>query len=524
MQRLAAAVHAAFHRPDTTVYRWVQGVVWGLIALSVLLFLVELAMVGRGAAAAAGRLAPLHAADRVILWIFAVEITLRIVSFRPPAVEFFSHSRGGRLAAHLRGRLRFCLRPLTLVDVLTVAALVPELRGLRAVRLLRLLRTPRVFRYSQPFQGLARAFQENGLLFTFAFSLLGTAVLLGGTSLYLAEHAANPGLNSLSDGLWWALVTITTVGFGDISPVTAVGRAVGAVMMIAGMFSLALFAGIVGHSLLHAVLGIREEQFRMSNYIDHVIVCGYDPGVRLLLDALLDELDPAEHPLVVFAEGERPADLPAEISFVSGDPTKESELGKVRPTHAAAAVLVGARRVPPQQADARTVLTAFTLRSYLARQPAAARRRLPLYVVAEILDSENVEHARTAGADEVIETTRLGFSLVAHAIAIPGTGALVSRVATAGAHSIWVGVVPEGEDWPPTFGALSRELKRRQGVLLLGLRGAAGEDLVNPPDDTPVAAGAALIYLAESPVLPEGAVVETGRPPRHTPQSHREGA
>lgn len=503
MKRVSAAVHAAFHRPDTGLYRWVQGTVWTLIALSVALFLVELSLVGRGGARVGRWLGLLHAADRVILWIFAVEIALRIASFRPPAVDFFEHSRGGRLAAHLRGRLRFCLRPLTLIDVLTVAALVPELRGLRAVRLLRLLRTPRVFRYSQPFQGLARAFQENSLLFTFAFSLLGTAVLLGGTSLYLVEHVTNPSIDSLTDGLWWALVTITTVGFGDISPVTAVGRAVGAIMMVAGMFTLAMFAGIVGHSLLHAVLGIREEQFRMSNFIDHVIVCGYDPGARLLLDALLEEIDLEEHPLVVFAEGERPPDLPAEISFVSGDSTKESELGKVRPTHAAAAVLVGSRQASPQQADARTVLTAFTIRSYLAGEPEARRRRRPLYVVAEILDSENVEHARTAGADEVIETTRLGFALVAHAIAIPGTGALVSRVATAGAHSIWVGVPPAAEEWPRQFGELSRELKRRHGVLLLGLRVAGGEDRVNPPDDTPVPAGTELIYLAERPVLPE---------------------
>jgi voltage-gated potassium channel len=500
------AVRAAFHRPGTRIYRVVQGTVWTLIFASVVLFLVELALAGRFDAL---RLR-LAAADRVILWLFAVEIALRIASYRPPAVDFFHHSPSGRLWAHLEGRLRYCLRPLTLVDLLTVAALVPELRGLRAVRLLRLLRTRRVFRYSRPFEGLARAFRDNGLLFTFAFSLLGTAVLLGGTSLYLVESGRNPAIRSLADGIWWSLVTITTVGFGDISPVTAVGRAVGAVMMVSGMFTLALFAGIVGHTLLHAVLGIREEQFRMSSYIDHVIVCGYDPGARMLLDVLLAELDSDEQPLVVFAEGERPADLPPEVFWVSGDPTKESELDKVRVTHAAAAVLVGARGVVPQQADARTLLAAFTLRSYLARQEGAARRR-PLYVVAEILDSENVEHARTAGVDEVIETTRLGFSLVAHAIAIPGTGAIVSRVAAAGAHSIWVGRLPRHDEpdaggWPERFGELARALKQRHGILLLGLRRGGeggGEDHINPPDDTPVPPGSALVYLAEQPRLPE---------------------
>jgi len=504
VRRLADLVRAAFHRPESAVYRWTQGTVALLIALSVALFFVELALVGRPGNQTVRAL--LAAVDRFVLWVFAVEIALRITSFRPPAVDFFRHSAAGRVATHLTGRLRYALQPLNLIDVLTVAALVPALRGLRALRLLRLLRTPRVFRYSQPFEGLARAVRENGLLFTFAFSLLGTAVFLGGVSLYLIERTANPAIDTLGDGIWWALVTVTTVGFGDISPVTAVGRVVGAVMMVTGMFSLALFAGIVGHTLIHAVLGIREEQFRMSNYIDHVVICGYDAGARLLLDVLLEEIDPARHPLVLFAEGERPPDLPAEMAWVSGDPTKESELGKLRLSHAAAMVLVGSRTAAPQQADARTILSAFTVRSFLARDESAAQRKKPLYVVAEILDSENVEHARTAGADEVIETTRLGFSLVAHAIAIPGTGAIVSRVAAAGAHSIWVGRLPtdDGEEWPRTFGELSRELKRRRSVLLLGLRDEdTGEDMINPADDALVAPDLCLVYLAERPVLPD---------------------
>lgn len=500
-------LHAAFHRPGTAVYRWVQGLIWTLIFVSVALFLVELALAGRRGP----WIERLVAFDRFVLWFFAVEIVLRVSSYRPPSVDFFRHSRTGRLRAHLLGRLRFLLRPLMLVDLLTVAALVPELRGLRAVRLLRLLRTPRVFRYSRPFKGLARAFRDNSLLFTFAFSLLATAVLLGGTSLYLVEGGPNPAISSLADGIWWALVTITTVGFGDISPMTTVGRMVGAVMMIAGMFSLALFAGIIGHTLLNAVLEIREEQFRMSNYINHVVICGYDPGARMLLDVLMDEIDVDEQPVVVFAEGDRPPDLPVEMNWVSGDPTKESELGKVRLAHATAAILVGTRSVVPQQADARTILTAFTLRSYLARGDDDRRRARPLYVVAEILDSENVEHARTAGADEVIETTRLGFSLVAHAIAIPGTGSIVSRVAAAGAHSIWVGRIGEvddGEAWPTTFGDLQRRLKEERNVLLLGVRGgdpvtgAGGEDRINPPDDTEVGPDTALVYLADQPRLP----------------------
>ncbi len=67
-------------------------------------------------------------------------------------------------------------------------------------------------------------------------------------------------------------------------------------------------------------------------------------------------------------------------------------------SHAAAAIVVGSRHVLPQTADAKTVLTAFTVRSYMKHRAKSKTRHHPLYVVAEILDSENVEHAYAAPA------------------------------------------------------------------------------------------------------------------------------
>ncbi len=100
------------------------------------------------------------------------------------------------------------------------------------------------------------------MLFALAFGVLGTATILGGLSIYLVEVRLNQQIATVGDGLWWALVTVTTVGFGDITPVTFLGRIIGACLMVAGMFTLALFAGIVGSSLVRGMMSIREEQFR----------------------------------------------------------------------------------------------------------------------------------------------------------------------------------------------------------------------------------------------------------------------
>ena len=498
MRIRSTRLHAAFHEPDTLIYRYVQGAVWALILLSIL-FLVVQGLLAEDSPANA----LLEQADRALLTIFAIEILLRVGSFRPPSLTVFHRPPMGRLRTHLFSRLAFVLQPLNLVDILAVLALFPELRGLRALRLLRLLRTTKVFRYHNPFAIVLQAFQESRLLFMLAFSVLGVTALLGGISIYLVELNMNPNINSFQDGLWWSLVTITTVGFGDISPVTPLGRVVGAVLMVAGMFTLALFAGIVGSSLVSEMLSIREEQFRMSNYVNHVIVCGYDESTHLLLDALTKELDLDETRVVVMDDHDRPAKLPPEMSWVRGDPTKESELDKVRLTHAKAVIVSGERDVAPQIADARTILITFTVRSYLKLNDTQVRhRRTPLYIVAEILDSENVNHARTAGADEVIETRRIGYSMIAHAVGYHGTATTMSRVLVSGSHNVYIGRIPGDHSQPVQFRELLSTLGlRNRGGLVVGLRTAAGKDTINPPQEHMVEPGTQLIYFAEKPLL-----------------------
>lgn len=496
MTRLFRAVRAAFHLESSSAYRRTATIVWSLILLSVALLAIE-AILPRE-----HPLQPfLRATDMFLLGLFAIELALRVLTFVPPDLKVFKRPPLGRFRVHLIGRLRYMLRPLMLVDLLTVAALVPALRGLRVLRLLRLLRTGTVFRYGNPFSGLFHAFERDRLLFALAFSFLMAQVTLGGVTLFLVERESNPDLTSPLDGMWMALVTLTTVGFGDLTPTTPVGRILTGALMVGGMFTIALFAGVVGHSLLNAVLSIREEQFRMSNHVNHLVVCGYEPGMHMLIDTLLEEYDANERKIVIFSDAERPPDIPPELYWVRGDPTKESELDKVRIQRAAAVIVAGAREVSPQQADAVTLLTLFTIRSYLAKNPLSEERHQPLYVVAEILDSENVAHARAAGADEVIETRKLGFSLLSHAIEHHGTADMLSKVALQGEHNLFVGSLPEGVE-PKNFRDMVKQLDlRRRGGIIIGVIKGDGSEHLNPPDDLVVGPECRALYLARERLL-----------------------
>ncbi len=494
-ESLWSRLQDAFHKPSAQSHGRVESAVWLLILVSIGLLIPEL--FGWEEPEFIGRL------DRAILTLFAVEVGLRVLTFHPPALDFYQLGLGGRVYHHVVGRIRFALTPLMLIDLLTVLAAAPVFRGLRALRFLRLLRSNRIFRYSSPFRGIAKAFEENALLFGFAFSVLGVVTFLGGFSVFLAERADvdNGHIKSLPDALWWALVTVTTVGFGDIVPGSSVGRVVGSVLMVCGMFTLALFAGIVSQSLTTSVLNIREEQFRMRPYVDHIVLCGYGPGTSMLLDSIAAEFDLDQTNAVVFAAGDRPRDLPPEFHWIAGDPTKESELGKVRLRYASAVIIVGSREVLPQLADAHTILTAFTIRRFLAKYPLDTPRAHPLYMVAEVLDAENVEHARTAGCDEVIETRRLGFDLVAHAVRMPGTAAIMGQLAQNIGHSLYVGEIPPGFVYPVAFAKVSQDLKANLGILVVGIRKECC-DTLNPSDDYQVCEGESVVYMATRAVLP----------------------
>jgi Trk K+ transport system NAD-binding subunit len=223
----------------------------------------------------------------------------------------------------------------------------------------------------------------------------------------------------------------------------------------------------------------------------------------MLAQALQKELDLHETRVVIFDDHERPRKLPPDFLWVQGDPSKESELDKVRLTHAAAVIVSGERDTTPQVADARTILITFTIRSYLDRHPEQVRnRRKPLYIVAEILDSENVDHALTAGADEVIETQKIGYSMIAHAVGFHGTATAMSRVLISGSHNVYVGVIPGNRTEPVPFGDLLVELQlSRYGGLVVGLRTKEGREIINPPKSYCLEPDSHLLYLAEKPLL-----------------------
>ena len=227
-------VHEAFHRPTSPLNQRLTAVVWVLIVVSMLPLVFDIFV-------STDHPAWLLRFDEVVLAAFAVEYVLRVASYHPPAVGFYKLGPAQLVRAHIFGRLRFMLQPMMLVDLLTILGSVPLLRGLRALRLLRLLRSAQILRYANPFEGIARALEENALLFAFGLTVFFGATVVGGLSFYLTERDANEAIATIPDAMWWSIVTLTTVGYGDRIPQTIGGRIVAMVWMFSGIILISSF-------------------------------------------------------------------------------------------------------------------------------------------------------------------------------------------------------------------------------------------------------------------------------------------
>ena len=189
----------------------------------------------------------LYALEGVASIVFTIEYVLRIIT-----ADLLYPKRGA-----IASRVQYITSPMAIVDLVAVLPfwlpmiLPGTMLGIRALRLVRLLRIFKLNRYFDGMKLLGDVIVSKKSELIGSVFVVGILIVISSLLMYSAEHDAQPEVfrNGFS-GLWWAVATLTTVGYGDIYPVTVTGRIMGAIIALFGLAAVAIPSGIISSGLM----------------------------------------------------------------------------------------------------------------------------------------------------------------------------------------------------------------------------------------------------------------------------------
>jgi len=263
-------------------------------------------------------------------------------------------------------------------------------------------------------------------------------------SILAVERGTNKNLASLFDALWYVLVTITTIGYGDITPTTVPGRLIAMIIMIGGIVVFGTVSGKIASMLFERQRKKDRGLLTMNRKKGHFIICGWQEGMDEILDGILGanpDLFPADIVLVNLAPKEAleailHASRFAGINYVSGDFSEEETLTRAN--------VLGARRIlilsdyshpySAMERDSRTVLAVLLVK----------KLNRSLYVTAELLDEHFRKHLESEHCDEIILTRNYEQRLVVSASTGTGMSHVLEKMfCGVGGQGLAIAEIPE---------------------------------------------------------------------------------
>lgn len=242
--------------------------------------------------------------------------------------------------------------------------------------------------------------------------LVFTALML---IIFFSEQKTNSAINTLFDAIWYTLVTITTVGYGDITPRSILGRTSAMILLLAGV---ALFGALSGK--FASFLFDRQQKkdrglLKMNKIKNHFLICGWKPNFERILEGILlanPEIPPEKIILLNNSSQNEMEKIKADsrfknINYIHGDFTDEDTLLKSQIKTAERTLILAdnSENFSSLETDSRTVLAVITIKNLNPK----------IYCVAEIIDSKFEKHLSLAHCDEIILSADYGQNLLIQA-------------------------------------------------------------------------------------------------------------
>ena len=209
---------------------------------------------------------------------------------------------------NLKKRISYVLSFSAIVDLLAILpsliALIYPTIDLRFIRALRIIRLLKFSRYSNSINSLLSVIWNQRRSFGAAYFILFIALIISSSGMYLVEKNVQPEkFGSIPQAMWWAIVTLTSVGYGDVTPITSLGKIFGSVIIILGILTVALPSGILAAAFTDFT---RKNQKKYEDKLTDMLQDDFiDEEERKELIKLSEKLNLSEEDITSIEEGRK---------------------------------------------------------------------------------------------------------------------------------------------------------------------------------------------------------------------------
>jgi voltage-gated potassium channel len=289
------------------------------------------------------------------------------------------------------------------------------------------------------------------------------------------------------DSLWWAVVTMTTVGYGDISPASTGGKLVGVVLMLTGIGIVGLFTATVASVFVENKI-LEHKGMRDVLTDNHIVLCGWNSQGTNILKELKADAKMEYSDIVILAEIEQSPVYEEQVHFVKGSLNHDT-IKKANIENASTVILLSDDSVESGYRDAKTVMDILLLKKACPN----------LYICAELADSITVNHALQAGANEVVVVSDFRSKLLAQAALDHGITGMVSELVSNRYGNVFYKTPLPDSYVNREFFNIFCDMKKSRNVICLGIqRGSDDTVITNPKEDLLLEQGDMLLVVAES--------------------------
>jgi voltage-gated potassium channel len=309
----------------------------------------------------------------------------------------------------------------SLVSIIDLLAILPYYRPLRIIRILMLFRLFKLLRYANSIKQFADVFVEKKFEFITLLIMFFMAISFGSTIIFIYEgNGTNPNINSFFDAVYWSIITISTVGFGDISPVTIEGKVATLFLVIGGLSVIAFFTSIVTTALETRLIALKEEKVitEANSIKDFVLICGYGQMGKILANEFIKinqkfiviDANPDE---LVHANSQK-------ISYIKGDASDPVLLSSLGINKGASSIIVLTNN------DAVNLAIVLTVRSINPN----------IKIIARANNHTIKDKLKIAGADEIVFSNDIATLIAVEYIGQPIAFEAIDDILLSSEHAI----------------------------------------------------------------------------------------